>query len=357
MKITLKLSEVPLHLYQIIAGFTVLKRNGETELKIEKLSPLSKDVLPYNMLEAVTEDGKRLIYDMNDGYANLLKSEEEMVPFYNSLLDRCDYLFKRSFSEKENSYLKAPEKIHKTAPNFFVTINGNAAHFPVPCDPKQEKIKKFIRMVPGTQYYNGHCLEKNFFTDVTVSKNPKVLFMARLWDPSGDFSGQLTDAMKEERFAINESRASCIRMLKKELGDSFFGGITPSEFALKEYPDIVLRNANIGKKNEYLRFMKSFDIHVSTMGLHRSTGWKFAEYLAAAKAVVCEPLYYESAGNLTEGENYLTFTDADSCAERVRELLSFDRREEMMKKNKQYADSYMHCDTLIRNTLKEAEIL
>ena len=146
-------------------------------------------------------------------------------------------------------------------------------------------------------------------------------------------------------------------MLKKELGDSFFGGITPSEFALKEYPDVVLENANIGKKNEYLKFMKSFDIHVSTMGLHRSTGWKFAEYLAAAKAIVCEPLYYESFGGLSDGKNYLSFTDADSCVEKVMSLLSEDKRSEMMMQNKLYADNFMRCDTLVRNTLIQAGIL
>lgn len=357
MKITLRLSEVPLHLYQIIAGFYLLKKKGEIELRIEKLSPQSKDLLPYNMLEAVTEDGRRFIYDMNDGYANLLKSEDEIAQFYNKLLDRCDLLFKRSFSKTENALLNAPEKIQMTAPNFFVTLKGNPANFPVPCDPKKEKIKKFVRMMPGSEYYNGHCYEDNFFTDVKVSENPKVLFMARLWDPSGEFSGQLTEAMKQERFSINESRVSCIRMLKKELGDSFFGGITPSEFALKEYPDVVLENANIGKKNEYLKFMKSFDIHISTMGLHRSTGWKFAEYLAAAKAIVCEPLYYESFGGLSDGKNYLSFTDADSCVEKVMSLLDNDARKEMMMQNKLYADNFMRCDTLVRNTLIQAGIL
>ncbi len=357
MKITLRFSEVPLHLYQIIAGFTQLKRQGEIQLRIEKLSKSSSDILPYNMLEAVTQDGKRLIYDMNDGYANLLKSEEEIAPFYDKLLKRCDFLFKRSYSEAENALLCESHKIKKTAPNFFVTVRGNPAHIPVPCDPDREKIKKIIRMMPGTEYYNGHCLEQNFFTDVTLSEKPKVLFMARLWDPSGDFSGQLTDSMKQERFEINEMRAACIRQLRKETGDSFFGGITPSEFSLREYPDIILENTNTGKKNEYLRFMKEFDIHISTMGLHRSTGWKFAEYLASAKAVVCEPLYYESAGNLRDGENYLSFTDAESCVEKVRELLDNDRRYRMMQNNKSYADSYMHCDTLVRNTLKEAGIL
>lgn len=353
MTFTLRLSEVPLHLYPILAGFESLRRKGAIRLKIERLRPGAPDLLPYNMLEVVGEDGKRLIFDMNDGYENLLKDRAEMIPFYNGLLDRCDLLFKRSFDGVRNAQLQAPEKMRRTPPNFLVTLPHNPAHIPVPCDPNREKIKKLIRMLPGSQYYNGHILEKNIFDTPRLSEKPRILFLARLWDPAGEFPGQLTPAMQEERHAINESRAQCIRLLREAFGERFCGGVAPSAFSQKEYADVVLENAGLSRKNAYLAFMKQFDIHIATMGLHGSTGWKFAEYLAASKAVVCEPLCYESAGGLADGTHYLSFTDGDACVRQVQTLMDGDRRLAMMQANHTYAEQYMRCEAFVRYALRE----
>ncbi len=351
MKCVMKLSEVPLHLYQIIAGFSMLDRLGEIELKIKKLKPGSGDVLPYNMLE-VEADGKRLIYDMNDGYDNLCFGKGDWRELYNGLLERCDFLFKRSFNAEMNSQLKNYQKIEMTAPNFFVTIKASPAHFPVPCDPRKEKLKKLVRLFPGSEFYNGHCLEEKFKMKPVVNENPRILFMARLWDPKGEFEGQLNEEKSEERHRINEIRANCIRLCRKEFGGSFFGGVALSAFSKAQYGDVVLDDTSASKKDAYLRAMKSFDIHIATAGLHKSTGWKFAEYLAASKAIVAEPLFYSSAGGLRDGVNYLSFRDEFECVERIRELLDSRRRYEMMKANDRYYDENMKCAVLVRNTLR-----
>ncbi|MCR5484740.1 MAG: hypothetical protein K6F09_04020 [Clostridiales bacterium] len=354
--VVLKLSEVPLHLYQITLGFIRLKEAGEIKLTVEKLSENSPERLPYNMLEA-NVGGTRIIYDMNDGYDNLISEGESYVDFYNGLLSRCDLMFKRSFNAGMNSMLSQPEKIKKTAPNFFVTSKGNIANFPVPCDPKREKIKKLIRMLPFSEFYNGHYYEKAFVSEPMINKDPKILFTARLWDPAGDFEGQIGKEKSLERHEINESRARCIRLCRKEFGSSFFGGITYSDFAQKKYPDVVMNDASAGKKNRYLEFMKTFDITIATMGLHMSTGWKFAEYLAASKAIVTEPLYYENIGALADGVNYLTFKNDVECVERIGALFDRDKRYKMMCANRDYYDRFMKSDVLIKNTLTDAGIL
>ena len=178
--------------------------------------------------------------------------------------------------------------------------------------------------------------------------------MARLWDPAGETPGQLTEAMAEERHAINESRAACIRLLRREFADRFFGGVAASEFTRREYADVVLDDPSLARKDAYLAFMKTFDIHISTMGLHGSTGWKFAEYIAASKVIVCEPLCYESSGGLADGVHYLSFTDADSCVENVHALLDDTARAEMTARNHSYAESYLRPAAFVRTTLADA---
>ena len=306
------------------------------------------------MFEAVLPDGKRLIYDMNDGYRNLLPQGEPAASLYDPLLRQCDLMFKRSFSAKENTQLSFPEQVRRTPPNFLVTQRGNPAHFPVPCDPQREQIKKMIRMLPGSQYYNGHILEHKLFDMPHVSETPKILFMARLWDPDGEFPGQLTEEMRAERADINRVRADCIRRLRKEFGDRFYGGVSSSPFAMRDFSDVVLDTPHLSRKNAYLTFMKQFDIHIATMGLHGSTGWKFAEYIAASKAIVSETLRYESAGGLCEGTHYLRFNDADSCVRQVAALLDMNVRADMMQANHAYAERYLRCDAFVRTTLEDA---
>ena len=356
MTVTLRLSEVPLHLYQPLAGFDALRRSGAFDLRIERLRPDDPRRLPYNMFEAVLPDGRICIFDMNDGYRNLLPADKTAAELYDPLLERCDFLFKRSFHAEENAKLCAPEKVLPTPPNFLVTRHGNPAHIPVPCDPRQEKIKKLIRMLPGSQYYNGHILEDKLFDVPHVSDKPKILFMARLWDPDGEFPGQLTEEMRTERDTINRVRAECIRRLRDAFGDSFYGGVTPSPFAVRDYADVVLDTPGLSRKNAYLAFMKQFDIHISTMGLHGSTGWKFGEYLAASKAVVSETLRYESAGGLSEGTHYLVFDDADGCVRQVAKLLDADVRGTMMQANHDYAERYLRCSAFVQNTLENAAV-
>ena len=92
------------------------------------------------------------------------------------------------------------------------------------------------------------------------------------------------------------------------------------------------------------------------MGLHGSTGWKFAEYLAASKAIVSETLRYESAGDLREGTHYLAFDDADGCVRQVEKLLDTNVRGTMMRANHAYAEQFLRCDPFICSTLARTGI-
>ena len=328
-----------------------MRRSGKIEFEIIKLPAGSPHRLPYNMLE-VQYDGHTVIFDMNDGYDNLLRQDENYIDFYNALLKKCDYLYKRSYRQEMNDVLKRPEKVKETALNYFTTVKGNPAHLPVPCDPGREKIKKIIRLLPLTQYYNGYYSEQKFRSEPRVQTEPRILFMARLWDPKGEYESQLTAQKSEQRQSINDARAKCIRRCRSEFGSRFTGGVAPSKYSVRVYPDLVIERLNASKKHAYLERMKNSDILVATSGLHQSTGWKFAEYIAAAKAIVSEPLYYGSVGDLADGKNYLSFTNEFDCCERIAELFDQQRSYSMMCANKEYYDSYMSAEKMVARALQ-----
>ncbi|WP_209122902.1 glycosyltransferase family 1 protein [Alkalihalobacillus sp. BA299] len=349
---SLKLSEVPLHLYQIIAGFKLLSKQGIVDLHIDRVSKNSPDKLPYNMMEVRINNQIKVLYDVNDGYDNLLTENHSYVDFMDGLLQNYDICFKRSFNRLYNSKLKNEHKVFPLGLNYMVTIPGNIAHVPMPNDPTNEKVKKLIRMLPLSQHSNIKYYVQSFESVPLHKKDPKILFMARLWDLNEKHPLGISAAKKEERSYINDFRAECIRLCKKEFGNKFFGGISQSEFANRYYKDIVIQDNSITKRNKYLQMVKNSSICISTMGLHQSIGWKFAEYIAASKAIVTEELHYEVPGNLKEGENYLVFKTPSECVEKINLLLIDEEfRFRMMNNNFTYYQEYVSPDKLVLNSI------
>lgn len=348
----LRLGEVPLHLYQIIAGFIQLEKQGVIDLKIEKIKKNNKNYLPYNTMEVMVNHELRVLYDVNDGYDNLLAENVDFVPFMDRLLQEYDLCFKRSYSSTNNSKLKYAYKMFPLGLNYMVTIPGNIAHTPMPYDPMKEKWKKLIRMIPITEYYNGLYNVNTFEERPKLDGKPNILFMARLWDTSGDYEGQIHSAKQEERQYINDFRAQCIRLCRKEFGSQFFGGVSSSSFAMKNYPDLILEDKKITKRNHYLKKVKQSSICIATMGLHQSIGWKFSEYIAASKAIVTEKLHYEVPGNFVEGRNYLVFTTPEECVYQIDKLINNEAlRYKMMVNNYKYYHEYVRPDRLVLNSL------
>lgn len=348
----LRLSEVPLHLYQVISGFMMLERQGIIELKYEKLKKGHPDLLPYNMMEVIINQKTKVLYDVNDGYDNLLQENKSYVEFYNNLLSRFDLCFKRSFSKKYNSLLDEKEKIYPLGLNYMVTYPNNIAHFPMPNDPVREKIKKIARMLPFSEYYNGLYYVNSFEDTPRLEENPRILFMTRLWDIDGDYEGQLSSIKKEERKYINEVRAKCIKLCKKEFGESFFGGVASTKYTNENYSDIIIEDSSITKRNNYIKRVKGSSICVATMGLHESIGWKFAEYVAASKAIVTEELHYEIPSDFTQNKNYLTFKTPRECIEQIYKLVNDDNlRYKMMLHNFEYYHQHVRADRLILNSI------
>ena len=348
----LRLGEVPLHLYHITAGFLMLKRQGIINLKIERLKKREKNKMPYNMMEVIVNNDMRILYDLNDGYDNLLTNDQNYVEFMDTLLIDFDFCFKRSFSSSYNAKLRYKNKIHPLGLNYMVTVNRNVSHLPTSNDPNKEKLKKLYRSLPFSEYFNGHYYVDSFEDIPTRDNDPKILFMARLWDTSGDKGLQISSSKREERAYINEVRAKCIRLCREEFGEQFFGGVSPSDFSYEYYPDVVIEDKNMTKRNNYLMKVKESSICIATMGLHESIGWKFGEYVSASKAIVTEELHYEVPGNFQSGKNYLTFRTPEECVEQIDKLVKDDAyRYQMMVNNFKYYHQYVRPDRLVLNSL------
>jgi hypothetical protein len=186
----------------------------------------------------------------------------------------------------------------------------------------------------------GLCPEFNF--------PPKVLFMARAFGP--EFANSIKK--REEIDSVNNTRAKCIRLLRQEFREHFLGGFMHDDYAAAKFKDCLIPDKNLSLRGNYMRLMREFPICVATTGLHGSIGWKLAEYVSHAKAIVTEKLNYRVPGHFENGENYLDFVSAEDCVESsVRLFHDQDLRSKLMMANYRYYQSHLRPDSLVLNTL------
>jgi hypothetical protein len=187
-----------------------------------------------------------------------------------------------------------------------------------------------------------------------TTQAPRVLFMAGAWDPARVPAEAPEKAAEFE--AINETRAACVRLLRREFGDRFFGGILHSEFARRRYADVLLPEARAASKRRYLRRVREYPICIATMGLHGSNGWKLAEYVGHSRAIVTERLRYAVPGGFSSPENYLDFGTPEQCVEQVSRLMQDPSlRAAQMRANHDYYRAWMRPDALAARILDVLE--
>lgn len=326
------------HVCQIVTGFLRLKEAGAD---VEIVNASTDKNRPYHDLPVAFAEyrGKRIAYDLWDGYQD--------VPDMKRALAECDFYFKRSFCARRNQSL-FPEYQHKIHPlgfNYHVTHRKNPINEPF----WKRYLKPLFGRAPDiyftTEVFEGKAQR--------IDRKPVILFLTRLWDDDPS----LPDYVNAERQQINRMRIEIIRTLKERYGDAFVGGLNDLPVSRKLAPELIV-SAEYTERRRYLQLLHSCDICIGTMGLHESIGWKTAEYVAAAKAVVNEHFHYEVTGDYREGEHYFAFGTAQECIEAVQKLVdSPELLYRMKRSNEAYYQAYLKPEVLVKNTLDTVDRL
>lgn len=341
-----------IHVQQIYTGFSLLKKSGylilaenynsERIRKNKKLGFKSS----FSRCVNVKIGDVKICYDMNDN------------PYFTQeFLESSDFYFKRSYAKEivENQGVLS-SRIHPYGFNYLVypdsfDWSGLKRNFRV--SNLRTAIKNFPTYLP---VFDG----LNFVPRVSImnqspqgNQEPKVLFIARLWDPNDSPTRQ--DAEIKERTQINEIRIQCILELKRNFGNRFLGGLIDSGLSQKLCPELVISDSKITSQRGFLNLMKQHPVCISTMGLHKSNGYKLAEYIAFARAIVSEPLHYQVTGNFQKGKNYLEFNSVAECVECVDRLFTDQAlRNDIMYNNWEYFRKFERPDAIVRHTIELA---
>ena len=152
--------------------------------------------------------------------------------------------------------------------------------------------------------------------------------------------------------STTHNRMTYIKELKNHFGDRIIAGVSDDSFARTNFSDFIIDPAITQRKN-YISMIKKNYICITSEGLHHSIGWKFAEYVAAGKAIVTEPLFYEVPYGFYEGDNYITYTDISTCIESCEKLINdIDSIHAMEKRNREYYENHMRPDMLVLDSLR-----
>ena len=323
------------HLSQVYTGLTMLHRAGEIVLEQKFLPPppLNDDPnCPPHLVDAKTGhcrvelNGLRYCIDVCDTQEVDAES-----------LESCDVYLKRSYARGQTS-----AKVRPLGLNYRVYADGFDRF-------ELERRFKLGGWKHAARYLGHRQLTVSDFEAEVTNGEPRVLFLCRSWESEpGAGSGSAA------RKLINDSRAECIGALRKAFGDRCIAGFSPSAHALTHYPHAVVKDASITERRRYVQLMRSTPICVATIGLHRSNGWKLAEYVASARAIVCEELQHE-VPNLLPGRNFLPFKHPSECVERVGELMeSSALRTAVAKANRLYYLAYLRPDRLMANAILQS---
>lgn len=338
------------HLKQVYAGFSLLDRFGMLKLRqvIPKLAsrnlsdPDKLTDYKYFNTKVILNGAISIVYDMHD--RNWIDQK---------ILAGVDFYFKRSFDSEYLSGLSEGNKVFPLGLNYPVSTDhvdifkirrsslysGKARIKAIAKGLRLDRFGVGPGEVERVDILNG-------MPDFLVE--PRVLFMAKVWNPDAVASENQKNSIK----ALNEVRAECIRTLRAEFKDRFFGGLARDEYSIQHYEDCLLPDSSHSGKRNYLNILRNFPICVTTTGLNGSNGWKLGEYVAFSKAIISEPLLFSVPGNFTENTNYLKFSTPEDLVEAVTKL--FENRlprYEMMMNNRRYYETYVRPDAMILNTL------
>lgn len=349
----------PPHLNQVFTGFKVLKDKGLIQLNLIQTneSVFADPTLPITRARINGEVD--VIYDTLDGYRfDHGCSPQDNVSLLDTVLNSCDYYFKRSYSSTLNRAL-TNTNIHGLGLNIKLhnDLYSELQHTPVLSKTFVKLLisrNRTLSALLNQEYYKDH--QFNNLSALPLLRNDyfypnSILFLTRSRDPYGQV---LPQDLIDERHSMNEYRAACIRAGRKEFGACFVGGFADSAFNRSAYPDLIVPKS-LTLQSNYFRLMRGSSVCVATNGLHDSIGWKVAEYVSHSKAIISEPLKYDLPGGFSEPDNYLSFDSANSLVAR----LVYLRENQsdivaMMRSNFAYYTNWVRPDSMILNTLLKA---
>ena len=325
-----KNKEILSHFLQPLIGFIALNRQNIISLSIDFNADID---IPISCTFAAKTDDQMLFFDVCDGSDNIVLDKHIDYLQSNKIV-----LFKRAY---DSSLYQKYNFINPLGLNYFGEYPDPVQRFYFHYLFKNRKLYEWFKFFCGSSDLDKHWSMRHRVK--AFHHKETVLLSTRLWDYSG------VSCRVEE---INETRIEAVKAIRKNFNQYAIAGFCDSPLARKRCPELILPDT-MTKRRHFIELMNHASICIATTGLHRSTGWRFAEFIAAGKAIISEPLLFATPGNLKEGKNYLSFDSIDQLISSADYLLSHPQSiRNMEKENLDYYYHFLRPDVMIFNAIK-----
>ena len=352
------------YLSGLYAGLFELCAAGEVALDFSRQRPSpAYDTTPAVLRIAVTESGRRIevCFDTED-WRRIASPED---------LRTADVYFKRGYHAPFVARLD-PDLRRKVAPmglqyacssrkESWLQSLRDVAAMQIASDVFRDaplKALKHVAALPvrralkATGVYRPLHLPMyidEFELSPEVPAEPKIYYRTRVYGPDDAPENFGLGRMAE----VNDLRANTVRALRAHFGERFIGGLRHSEHARRTYPDCLY--AGEPGRYRHVALTKECLVAVNTAGLHDSTSWKMAEYLASSRCIVSERPFYACASPLVEGKHYLPFSRPEECVAACERLLDEpDTARAMRVESFAYYAAHVRPEQVVRNCLRAA---
>ncbi len=331
----------------LFTGFGELAHQGRLRLEWVKVSATSAD--PYRLpqhLRVEINDDLQVLYDVGDAF-----TLDDSLDF-----SRVALVIKRSYRPDFLARHPYGERVLPLGLCYYVrSAYDHGLRRALWAKNDRDKLKQIVRssaLLSRLLRVRDTVVDssiESFETPPAFDQEPRVVFAARLWKPYRVPEGPL----RQEREQMNATRVHLVRALRREFGVRFVGGLEAEPYAASVAPDCLL-DASAVWKGSYLDVMHQSPICVATRGLLEAYGFKFAEYVAAGRAIVSE-----HNDNLVPGfeaeRDYLSFDTVDQCVAQVARLMDDPPlRRLLMERTRRYYRAYLRPDTLVMNSINAA---
>ncbi len=349
------------HLSQAFAGLYELEAAGLVELSASVDAPHWDDASTYNVQwmeisdARTTSPPRRVVFDVRD-----------QAVIDASALAQADVYFKRTCDCSELARL--PESSRRKVRPYGLNYACSSDHQPLnltfarqlygiaridsersaavlaPLRRRASLPVRWLGLRRDENSANEPLPFTRFEADADSYARPAVLFLTRLWSPQST-PGSDPCTLKE----LNATRIELIRTLRRRFGDRFVGGVQRDRYSERLCPDCVT-DAETSKAH-YLELMKSHLIAIASTGLHGSTGWKLAEYVAASRCIVSEPLRSVLPEPFVPGVHYLEYRTPEQCADACDRILDDPALAKTMRRDNEeyYRRALKPCALMLRH--------